>query len=192
MLKRFLTYFFALLKQIIPLDEYLYEPAADDWCVSAWCTSDASSCVLHDLRRQLTSSVRTCMYWVYIVTTLLLFSKVTKPVLGPHLWQPGLSAVSSWVITFRCNIKCPCAFWSLIFHGVSDWRREDKMFVLTCQHTKTLITYSCKETVSCITFFSSFRRMKDMYKARGNKTRAARGWQAVDQRWECWWALKMF
>lgn len=148
--------------------------------------------VLHDLRRQLTSSVRTCMYWVYIVTTLLLFSKVTKPVLGPHLWQPGLSAVSSWVITFRCNIKCPCAFWSLIFHGVSDWRREDKMFVLTCQHTKTLITYSCKETVSCIKNFSSFRRMKDMYKARGNKTRAARGWQAVDQRWECWWALKMF
>lgn len=121
--------------------------------VSAWCTSDASSCVLHDLRRQLTSSVRTCMCWVYIVTTLLLFSKVTKPVLGPHLWQPGLSAVSSWVITFRCNIKCPCAFWSLIFHGVSDWRREDKMFVLTCQHTKTLITYSCNETVSCIIFF---------------------------------------
>lgn len=139
--------------------------------------------LLHDLRRQLTSSVRTCMYWVYIVTTLLLFSKVTKPVLEPHLWQPGLSAVGSWVITFRCNIKCPCAFWSLLFHGVSDWRREDKLFVLTCQHTKTFITYSCKETVSCIIFFIFFSLLK---------TRAARGWWAVDKRWECWWALKMF
>lgn len=45
---------------------------------------------------------------------------------GASLTAWALYCLMTWVIHFRCNIKCPCAFCTPLIHGVSDWMGDNK------------------------------------------------------------------
>lgn len=47
--------------------------------------------------------------------------------IGASLTAWALYGLMSRVINYWCNINCPCAFCTPIFHGVSDWMGDNKL-----------------------------------------------------------------
>lgn len=91
---------------------------SDGWRKRAWGSRTAASICVH-------SPSEWCVDQIVVLGNKY-FPKWAVYSRGASLTAWALYCLMTRVIHFRCNIKCPCAFCTPLFHGVSDWIGDNK------------------------------------------------------------------